>query len=165
MKVLFNNIPAELRALRQWVLWKLVNGRKVPMQTNGRAAKTNDPTTWASFAEVFAAHDRGGFDGIGFVFSKDDPFVGIDIDGCRHPTDGVEDWARRIIERLASYTEISPSGTGVHVIVRGKFPSISRNKMPLPQHGSNGGKEAAVEVYDHGRYFCITGHLLEGIAR
>src|SRR5438132_13611501 len=78
-------IPAELRNARRWVLWRLVwkpkksgGGKwdKPPFQTNGRPAKSNDPTTWTTFAEAEAAFRRGGFDGLGVMLG--DGFAGID---------------------------------------------------------------------------------------
>jgi primase-polymerase (primpol)-like protein len=62
-----------------------------------------------------------GYCGVGFVFSSDDPYVGIDLDGCRNPQTGyIEPWALEIVRRLNSYTEISRSGTGLHIIAKGR---------------------------------------------
>lgn len=153
-----NSIPAELKARRQWVLSR----RKIPTQPSGVPAKSNDPTTWTTFDEVVAAYSRGGFDGIGYIFAEDDPFCGIDLDGCRHPREGIADWAQDIISRLDSYAEVSPSGSGVKIFVCGKSPFSGGKKKSLPQHGSEGGKEAGIEVYDHGRFFVVTGQRVPG---
>ena len=84
-----------------------------------RTASSTDPATWSSFDEVVTAYEAGGFDGIGFVFTKGDPYCGIDLDDCRDPSRvRSRPWAQAIIDELASYTEVSPSGTGVHIIVR-----------------------------------------------
>src|SRR5207244_12523629 len=57
---------------------------------------------------------QDGFAGVGFVFSSDDPYTGVDLDKCRNPETGqIEEWAQGIIEQLDSYTESSQSGTGV----------------------------------------------------
>jgi putative DNA primase/helicase len=70
--------------------------------------------------------------GIGYVFSAEDPYTGIDLDKCRDPETGtIEEWAQEIIISLRSYTEISPSGRGVHIIVRGKLPPEGRRKGAL----------------------------------
>ncbi len=96
-------------------------------------------------------------DGIGFVFSPDDPYCGIDLDHCRNLETGeTADWARAIIEAINSYTEISPSGDGVHILIRAAMPSTgTHHKKPM----ADGGK---IEIYDRGRYFTMTGNHLLG---
>ena len=148
-------VPVELQERRQWVLWRYerVNDRdtKVPYQAlrTERHASSTDPSTWSSFAEAEAALAAGAAGGVGFVFSADDPFCGVDLDRCRDPATGlVEGWAALAINRLDSYTETSPSGCGFHVVVRGCPPAC--------------GKRGQVEMYDRGRYFTITGELLDG---
>ena len=79
------SIPAELRDRSQWALWRLEEreGRqtKIPYCAGGEGrASTTDPSTWASFRDALAGVGAHGADGIGFVFSKDDDFVGVDLD-------------------------------------------------------------------------------------
>lgn len=164
-KIIFENIPAELKERPQWVLWREVKNRgsrpaKVPYQPDGKEAKSNDPATWTTFDNAVAAYNSGGFAGIGYVFSIDDEFVGIDLDGCYYRRDGLAGWAKEIVNRLGSYAEISPSGSGAKVFVRGKSPFDGGKKKSLPNHGGEGGKEAGIEIYDHGRYFALTGQRL-----
>jgi hypothetical protein len=91
-----------------------------------------------------------GYGGIGFVFTPEDDLCGVDLDGCLNPETGeIEDWAREIIEELDSYTEVSPSGTGVHILVRGEL-----------LEGRN--RKGRFETYDRGRYFTVTGKHLSG---
>jgi primase-polymerase (primpol)-like protein len=140
-------VPAELLALRQWLAWwsvageerqvRLPNGRltgtlkaqakphKLPISPGtGSLAATTRPTTWSSIEDARAAVHRWSLTGVGFVFTNDDPYSGIDIDNCRNPETGeIADWAWTIIRALDSYTEVSPSATGVHIIVRGKLPA------------------------------------------
>ena len=72
------------------------------------------------------------FDGIGFVFTPEDPYVGIDLDGARNPETGIiEPWASEIIAACASDTEISVSGTGVHIIIEGALPSGCRHRVAI----------------------------------
>src|SRR5437867_4259310 len=113
----------------------------MPYSTPTRRAKHGDPKTWLSFAEANALASQKGFAGVGFVFSQRDPFVGIDLDGCRNPETGeVTSWAERILKRLApSYTELSRSGSGFHVIVKGKLPPGIRN-VRKGLDGIDGGK-------------------------
>ncbi|HAJ36325.1 MAG TPA: hypothetical protein DCL15_11595, partial [Chloroflexi bacterium] len=150
------NFPDELLQLDQWVLWRLAPRKndkptKQPYSVTGSLASTTDPRTWAPFEEAARLFVRGGYDGVGFVFSDTDPYVGIDLDG--HCTDGQLDaWALDAVNRLDSYTELSPSGTGVHVIVRGVMP------------GGRGRKDQALglEMYDRARFFTVTGRPLDG---
>ena len=151
MDAQFANVPHELCALKQWVLWKRVprgnKDAKVPYQINGLYARTNDPKTWATFADAVNAYLVGGYDGIGFVFTENDPYCGVDLDHCI--IDGViEPWALDMIKSLQSYAEYSPSGTGVHVIGIGEKPTDKCRK-------------GAIEVYEHGRYFTMTGNVLQ----
>ena len=121
LSVLADNIPDELKARPQWGGWRFYqkeNGKwskpPVDVQT-GRFAMTNDPTTWASYSDALAAYEQGSFslDGISYVFTADDSYSGTDLDGCIEGGE-LQPWAAEIIERLASYAEISPSGTGVN---------------------------------------------------
>jgi len=140
----WQNIPQELKALDQWVLRR----KKEPYQISGRKASTTNSKTWASYKDAVAAYKGGGFDGIGFVFTKDDPYCGIDLDHCL--VDGkLLVWAEELLTMLRPcYVEISPSGKGLHVIVRAKKPG------PRCKTGYGSGE---VEMYAQGRYFTMTG--------
>ncbi|WP_246279780.1 hypothetical protein [Natronomonas salina] len=92
----------------------------------------------------------GTEDGVGFVFTDDDPFVGADLDDCRDPdATTTAAWADDIIETLDSFTEVSPSGTGVHVLVAGSLPE-GRNR------------KGDVELYETARFFTVTGDHVAG---
>ncbi|MCE9567795.1 MAG: DUF3987 domain-containing protein [Planctomycetes bacterium] len=164
-----DRIPAALRERDQWIMWKYVERdgeqTKVPVQADGSVAKSNDPTTWAPFEEVRRRFDPSRFAGLGFVFSADDPFVGVDLDGCRDPETGkFAEWAREALKRFGSYAEVSPSGTGAKIFCRGVSPFSRGRKMDIPDATAVGTKVPAVEVYDRGRYFAVTGLYLEGPA-
>lgn len=147
------DVPAELRGLRQWCLWRNESGRKVPYQPNHRHARTNDPRTWASLEECMAVINE--FTGLGFVFSGDDPYAGIDFDNVWN-NGFVSEWANPLLQSLAAgYQEISPSGNGVKIWVRARVPDGKGRKLVVVQ-----GTKEAVEVYDRGRYFTFTGHAL-----
>jgi len=118
-------IPDELKLRDQWVAWRYEqrNGRptKVPYRTDTlTSASTSDPTTWGGYDSALNALDSKDVDGIGFVFTADDPFVGVDLDNCLDTQQQLKPWARTIVEGLDSYAEISPSGTGVKLILGGK---------------------------------------------
>jgi putative DNA primase/helicase len=151
-------LPDELKALRQWVVWRYEArpGKDKPAKRpyspgRGRPARTDASATWGTWLQALARYQHGGWQGLGFVFSAEDPYCGIDLDGCRDPETGeIATWAQQIVAALASYTEISPSGRGLHVLV----------KAALPDH--IGRKHGAVEVYDAKRYFAVTGQRLKG---
>jgi putative DNA primase/helicase len=153
----FVAIPSELRELRQWVCWKLedVDGRltKVPYTPRGQKASSTNPSSWSSFEECSQALHRKKFSGVGFVFAKDDPYTGIDLDHHRDPATGqFDDFAAWHLRQLNSYTEVSPSGTGAHTIVRATIPSKNGRRDP----------KKGVEMYSHSRFFCMTGQHVEG---
>lgn len=158
-------IPAELAVLDQWVTWRREvrssGATKVPLVAmTARRADSTDPATWSPLerARRAALIQRGGACGIGFVFSADGPYCGIDLDKCRDPDTGaIAPWAAAIVERLASYTEVSPSGTGLHVIVRAALPEGRGRKRAMP--------DGAIEIYDRARFFCMTARELAGARR
>lgn len=143
----------ELKSQRVWVCWLGLerDGRlaKVPMRVDGGAASVADPSSWSTHAEATNAARERHFSGVGFVFTRELGLTGVDLDHVRDPDSGaVEPWARGIVERLRSYTEISQSGTGLHVLVRGSLPPDSKRR-----HGR-------VETYDDRRFFVFTGDAL-----
>jgi primase-polymerase (primpol)-like protein len=156
----FEKIPAELKDLNQWVVWKreLRDGKltKVPYNPDdGQFASVTDPKSWSTFDRASEAFEDGGFHGLGLVFTDDDPYVGIDLDKCRNPETGeIQPGAKEIIDLLASYTEVTQSGGGFHVIAKGTLPGKRRKKAV-----EGGG---AIEMYDKGRYFVMTGDRLDG---
>jgi hypothetical protein len=148
------SIPQELKDRAQWVCWQeeFRDGKptKVPYNpSTKKRADSQDPTSWGSFEKALETVSQNGFKGIGFVFSANDPYCGVDLDKCREPEGGViGPKAQELIKRLFSYSEVSPSKTGVHIIV----------KATLPPKGRRKGK---VEMYNSGRYFTFTGDHLE----
>ncbi|PEQ33389.1 DNA primase [Bacillus cereus] len=150
----FNEIPAELKALPQWILWKfeMRNGKqtKVPCQVTGEMAQANNRRTWSTFATAVKFYLEGDYDGIGFVFSRQDNYIGIDIDKC--VTDGkTNTFATEIIDTLDSYTEFSPSEKGIHIIIKGSLPqSVLGTGRKNTKHG--------LEIYSYGRFFTFTGN-------
>lgn len=146
-------MPEELKTYRAWVLWKLARAgdkwTKHPYCVHTRhKASSTDSRTWGSFEEVLEAYEAGGYDGVGFVFSSGDPYCGVDLDKAVDPDTGeVAAWARTVIEGLNGYAELSPSGTGLHIIVRGRVPA-------------GGNRRGSVEMYDQCRFFTVTGRTL-----
>lgn len=144
------NIPSEMQSLNQWVLWRYAerDGKqtKIPYTFTGHAASVIDPQTWCSFEQALAV--CSGFNGIGFVLHHTDAFTIIDLDNKpEHPcTPEQLERHTKIFEAFNSYTERSVSGTGVHIIVRGRIPS--------GVHRDN------VEAYSTGRFMICTGDVI-----
>lgn len=149
-------VPDDLTERDQWVGWRYVNGAKVPFGLNGRKASSTDPLTWSPFDELRDAWQRRPrlYAGLGFVFSEADPFAGIDLDDSLDAAGEVKMWARGIIERFAdTYIEISPSGHGLKIFIRGTLPA----NVAKVRIGDGG-----IELYDRGRYFTVTGRAFRG---
>jgi putative DNA primase/helicase len=154
-------IPAQLKALRQWAGWRLKRRKggkmgKIPVSPEtGVLAKVNAPRLWGSFAAALQACKSGkwGCAGIGFVFTRQDPYVGIDLDHCRDSRTGaIDPWAQEIIDKAKSYTEISPSGTGFHIWVKVKEKPLSLVNR----------KFRGIEIFVSSVYLTVTGDHLPG---
>lgn len=142
-------IPCGLRDRRQWVVWRFQRRgekqTKIPLRADGGGrAKSTDPSTWATYDEAVAAVSKLSADGLGYAFSEEDDYVGVDLDEALSDVD-----RGAILSLLSSYSETSVSGRGAHVIVRGKLPGPGRRRGP-------------VEVYASGRYFAMTGKHITG---
>jgi putative DNA primase/helicase len=155
LEVIIKNIPKPLTKYDQWVGWVFEENQagqrtKVPKNIiKGYNASTKKPEHWVSFKTCRKHLHK--FDGIGFVTTINDPFVIWDIDDCCDISSGmINKKAKDLIRKLDSYTEYSPSGKGIRIIVRGAIgPLGRRNRLEK------------VEVYDSKHYLTITGHHLK----
>lgn len=139
----YDNIPEELKRLKQWVC--VAGNSKVPMQANlSYPASSTNPATWATFDEAVAAVRNGWYDYIGFVFN-DNGIVGIDIDDGFDSDDRLTPLVCDIVGKCSSYTELSKSGRGFHIFVKGDIPFKGKNNL------------AGVEMYKTARFFIMTG--------
>ena len=151
----FPAVPAKLKARRQWVVWrnKTRDGKptKIPYQVNRRKAQTNQRDTWDEYQTVCDHLDN--FSGIGFVFSGDDPYCGIDLDDCLDAQGELKDWAKPIVDRIkgVGYGERSPSGNGIKFWTRATLPTEAKHKAYIVKDAD------AIEAYDRVRYFTVTG--------
>lgn len=142
----YNNIPAELKELEQWVCAN--DGSKVPMKAwENEAASSTNPATWCDFDNALKSVNDGYYDYCGFVFANNE-IVGIDIDAGYDEDGLMNSLSADIIGKCKSYTEKSRSGRGFHILLRGNLPFKGRNNL-------NG-----VEIYKSSRYFIMTGHTL-----
>lgn len=170
--------PEELKARRQWVAWKFITRENKPCKLlidpkTGRAAKSNTPETWGSFDEaVLMAQHRDDMEGVGYVFSKpcdirdtkgrflhriiiEDPYCGIDLDDAVDDDGNLKAWAQVIVNRFNSRTDLSPSGRGVKIIIRGKVPRTGEGKAKCRASDVlvDGVVIPEVEIYDRCRFF------------
>ena len=148
-------IPQELISYPNWICWRFVerDGRvtKMPIDPKtGKAAKADDPTTWAPFTVAAKAAAQSSDLGIGFQFGNS-PFVGIDFDYKSYAGEGMPDMVETVVDMMSSYTEISPSGKGCHVIVEAELLDGYKSRTQI--------EGAELEVYGTGRMFTITGDV------
>jgi putative DNA primase/helicase len=163
LRVNLEGIPAELLDLDQWFSWKYVYSRKKekwdkpPVNPrNRKEGSSTNPKTWAPSAMAYMRYLKQDYSGIGFVFKAGGGKIGTDLDNCRDPATGiVDEWALPIVTALNSYTDISPSGTGLKIICRGELPGGKGRKIKLPCGH-------VIELYDRGRYFALTGQRYDG---
>ena len=141
-------IPQALRALPRWVCAE--DGSKVPQTAfQPGCASVGSPMDWSEWEVAAGAVEAGAYPWLGFVFAEGDGLVGVDIDGA-FDDDGLPDpLAAEAVARFASYTEVSRSGRGLHIVCRGRLPFRGRNW---------GGWEA----YASGRWFLLTGRRAFG---
>jgi len=148
-----SGIPDKLKSLKQWCCWRyaMKDGRwkKPPMQPDGKAAKSNDPATWATFDAALTAYQTGKYDGIGLFVAGQ--LTGVDLDHCIDD-DRINDAAMEILGKFAGYAEKSPSGTGLRIFCTGK-----------PQRSGKGnGADKWIEVYAEpsSRFLTVTGAVV-----
>lgn len=154
----FDAFPPELKDYEQYVCWKYEDNpsdpehpKKPPINPKtGYKASPTDLSSWGSFGKALKCYEKGGVDGIGIVLTEEMGVSVIDIDDCRSAKSGkLNQYARKIMKMFPSYTEVSPSGTGIHIFLYGT----------LPGKGINTKK---VEVYDRKHYMTITGVHVKG---
>lgn len=154
------HIPQELRRCAQWVCWRYVDrgeGKKPDKQpVNPHSshklanAGVHWPNTWTNFEHAYMtylAYRRRGLRGVGFVLTETDPFVAIDIDNCTSPG-VISPEAQAIVDGVHSYTEISPSGHGLRILVTS--PGFAGNM-----------RRQTLEIYSHSRFVTMTGHHMD----
>lgn len=160
-------IPAAMRAHRRWAPWRAEwnaaarhgegKWEKIPHRAASpqHGLSNKNANGWVTFEEAVAACRAWPdlFAGVGYLMTVPHGIVGVDLDNCRDPDTGtIDDWAAEVIAKLDSYTEVSPSGTGLHAIVAGEVPSDWTNH------------ERGIEIYGGNapRFLAITGAHLAG---
>ena len=160
-------LPAYLRSAHSWLCFKFQTppnrdrAKKVPYDPEtGQRASYKDPATWGTLEEAIAGCARFHADGVGYAFMYWDNIVGLDLDNCRNPATGkIDQWAREIIREANSYSEVTPSGTGIRIFIDGRWRHPEHRTEGL---GSAG--KGSVEIYSEW-FFAITGDHLPGTPR
>ena len=142
-----DRIPEAMRSVNRWLGWNFVN--KGGKWTKVPIGKSNDSATWRDFSTVWTSYQAGKIDGVGFALG--DGWAGVDLDECRNSDGELTPLAHEVINAIDSYTEISPTGTGVKIVLHAGLPK-----------GKTKGADGKLEIYSSGRYFCITGQHLSG---
>jgi hypothetical protein len=162
LQMIIEHAPECIRERPQWVAWRYIerHGRQTKAPVNphtGGLADSTDSSTWGTFQQALdACQQDSDLAGAGFVFTPDDPYCGVDLDDCIDTESGqLKSWAADVIEQLHSYTEISPSGTGVKIFLEANKPGRRCRKA---YH------DGEIEVYDRDRFFTVTGQRLEHVS-
>ena len=153
------NYPTALTDCRQWVCWRYnpagtgdTPESRPYCPNNGRKANLNDPGSWGTLREANDAMEKNGYAGVGYVFAKEDPYIGIEIEHCYDPeSDTFSDLAQAIMRRQPTYAEFLPSGTGIHMIFAGEKPARGC------QNYNDG-----IRMVVSGQYFAMTGNRVPG---
>ncbi|WP_239762218.1 phage/plasmid primase, P4 family [Mammaliicoccus sp. I-M35] len=158
LKVNTENVPTEMAHLEQWVLWQAElnekNGYdKIPYQLIGLKASSVNPSSWSNFEK--SVENLNDYDGVGFVLTKDDDYIVLDLDDIHIDSETYEpltDIAREVMDK--TWWEVSPSGTGIHAYFKGTLPDEVKRKN----------KSEHLELYSHSRFMTFTG-VNDGITR
>lgn len=149
------SLPEALKELAdqsRWIAWWNDDGRKIPKSVRTGNAKTNDPDTWGTFDQASRTMDLKHYTGVGVMLG--DGLIGIDLDHAIDRQGHIKDWAQRLIDQIGSYTEISPSGNGVHILAKADPATVGMI--------GNADHRKGIEIYNHSRYFTVTGNQLNG---
>jgi hypothetical protein len=148
---MIDNIPAAFKAYNQFIVWKLETAgndkpTKVPYcPQTGKHASVTDSSTWTNFETAMSVFKWGGYSGVGFVLTEDDPFSCIDLDDTKGNNISTNR-QMEVYRNFITYTERSPSGTGAHLWVLGSVPS--------------GRKRSSIEIYSNLRFMTMTGDVI-----
>lgn len=148
---MYERVPSELKKLNRWHVWRYSGERKIPLQVDGNAAKSNDPSTWTDFE---TAADAAQFF-TGLAFELGEGYVGVDLDNCFDDSGDLRPWSIPVLARFdgLAYMEVSPSGRGIKLITKAKKPADSKCLHTF------GGDKQQIECYESGRYWTITGDI------
>ena len=149
---LLNNVPDELKNLNSWVVWRQENvagsskPTKIPYNPKtGKKASVTDPSHWCSYLDAVNCLANGGsYNGVGLVLTRNDPYFICDLDNAKGDASIIAR-QKEIAEKFDTYSEISPSGMGLHTVGKGSIP--------------NGRRKDCIEIYSSERYITFTGNV------
>ena len=154
----YDKIPPMLKQRPNWVAWGI---RDAPLKApfnpesllagGALPAKAGVRETWSSYQNAVECVNRGLAQGIGYEFDGNGVY-GVDLDHVIDSAGILMPQAREVVGQLASYTEISPSGTGLHIFVIAPGANVTRHRK----------KDFFLEIYSEGRYFTVTGNIYGG---
>lgn len=153
-----DKFPAELRAIRQWMVYRLVP--KAEGGFDKRPIETGWPDSRVAFDAAYARAARASDLRLGFHFTADNDIGGVDLDCCRFPDGAIADWARPVLDRFIgrSYMEISPSRTGIKIIARGcHFQGKTPKPIEVDAPAMPGHRKAGIEIFGTRGFFAMTG--------
>ena len=155
LQIKVENIPEELKVLKQFTLWKFENMEKekpdkVPYWGPGTKASSSDPDTWLLFNEARDFLSNPFFDGMNVIFTDSDSYIGIDLDMCISSTGELTKNAQKIVDMCQSYTEYSPSGKGLRIFVKVSDEIRIDNRND---------KISGIEIYQRNHFLSVTGNL------
>jgi putative DNA primase/helicase len=159
------NVPDVLRNRNCWVGWSFragTNGTrtKVPVRPTGAPARTNDPSHWSTFDRVREAYEGfGQLDGVGLCFAGCLDIVAIDLDSCRYDDGSLTPWAQEIVDSFGSYTEVTPSGSGIRIIGLGSWSATAKVAKGMMEAAAPN-KAPEIRVFHHSGYVTVTGQAL-----
>jgi len=168
MPVQDQHLPAELKSECRWVVWRAPS--KAPLRaTSGTSASSTDQATWSEFSTAREAIERDPQLGLGFVLTGHSSLVALDLDACRDPVTGeVAAWAEELMADANSYTEYSPSGTGLHIIGSTELSPHAKVVLPVSAEPMGGTKQPQIELYlrpPGGQFITLTGWVRAGYER
>jgi len=151
---IYNNIPEEIRSLSRWALWKLTpDNKKIPMVYDGsRCASCNDPSTWTDFMTAAKILYQAYPSVKGLVIALGDGLGGLDLDDVVNSDGSLKNNYQKLLNHLDSYSELSPSGKGIHCLFEYTGQLKSRRK-------------GSVELYFNSRFLTVTGDVFQGRSR
>jgi primase-polymerase (primpol)-like protein len=174
IETLERNLPQEIRAMRRFLLWRYEPGkeqpRKVPYYAVRRKAASNRPKTWNTFKGVLDIYkeNSGYFNGMGFVLGEG--ITGVDLDHVVDEDGNLDPEAAKIVDALPGYVERSPSGEGLHILIKGRLPAKEKrgllkfsNVLGFTPLDLEPKRQPGIEFYDETspRYLTTTGDIWE----